>query len=218
MRVILLGAPGSGKGTQSVLIQEEYGVPQVSTGDILRQAIAKETQVGLKAKEFVSSGAYVPDDVILELVRNRLDEADTEKGFILDGFPRTRAQAEGLDVIFEEKDISLTQAIRIVVSLESIVERVTSRRVCGECGAVYNLLSLPPKEEGICDRCGAKDLRQRPDDTEETVRGRLTTYEKLTAPLVDLYDARGQLAVVQGDKPVEEVFAEIRKILGESNG
>ena len=218
MRLILMGAPGSGKGTQSVLIQQEFGIPQISTGDILRQAIADGTSVGLKAQAFMSSGAYVPDDVILDLVRDRLKESDTEKGFILDGFPRTKAQAEGLDALFEEKGFELTQVLRIDVPMDSILRRVTNRRVCGNCGAVYNLLSLPPQEVGVCDRCGAQNLQHRPDDTEETVRHRLSTYAELTAPVVDLYDRRGQLTIVEGDKPVDEVFSEIRKILEKSNG
>lgn len=213
MRIVLLGAPGSGKGTQSALIEEKYGIPQVSTGDILRAAIAEGTSVGKKAEEYVNSGRLVSDEVMLELVRERIGKPDAQKGFILDGFPRTIPQAEGLDRILGERDLELDRVIKIDVPKKTILERMTSRRVCANCGAVYNLLSKLPEEDGVCDVCGKKELHQREDDTDETVRKRLHVYEAATAPLIDFYDMRKQLVIVDGDRVPQEVFADIERHL-----
>ena len=213
IRIILLGAPGSGKGTQSARLQQEYGIPQISTGDMLRQAMADGTPVGKKAASYVNSGGLVPDDVILDLIRDRLAEPDAAGGFIFDGFPRSIPQAEGLDRIFAESGLALDRAILIEVPYDEILERMTSRRVCGSCGAVYNLNTQPPRRPGVCDRCGSA-LTQREDDTEETVRHRLEVYEAATAPVVDYYRRRDLLSVVPGDAGVDEVFERVREVLG----
>ncbi len=213
MRIILLGAPGSGKGTQSERLVEKYAIPQISTGDILRKAMADGTDVGERAKAYVNSGSLVPDEVILDLIRDRLAEDDTSAGFILDGFPRSIPQAEGLDGLFEEAGTELDRAINIHVPVAVILKRMTSRRTCGECGAVYNLVFNPPTAEGVCDRCGATDLQQRKDDTEETVRKRLEIYQNSTAPLVDYYENQGKLAIIDGDQAPDQVFDAIVAIL-----
>jgi adenylate kinase len=189
-----------------------YGVPQISTGDILRKAVTDGTGLGKKAESFMSSGGLVPDDLILDMVRERLAEDDAEHGFILDGFPRSIPQAEGLERIFEESGMSLDRAIKIHVPDLSILKRMANRRVCGNCGAVYNLRSHPPKTDGICDRCGS-EITQREDDVEETVRHRLRIYETSTAPLVHYYERRGLLTVVEGDKPPLDVFEDIVRAL-----
>ena len=212
IRIILLGAPGSGKGTQSGRIQQQYGIPQISTGDMLRQAIAQGSPVGLKAESLMKKGALVPDEVILALVRERIAQPDAAKGFIFDGFPRSIPQAEGLDRMFQEAGQRLDRAILIDVPYRAILERMTARRVCGNCGAVYNLITQPPEKPGICDRCGGQ-LIQRADDTEETVRHRLEVYEATTAPLVEYYRERDLLSVVPGDDEVEAVFERVRQIL-----
>ncbi|MCA9727370.1 MAG: adenylate kinase [Candidatus Eisenbacteria bacterium] len=213
MRIILLGAPGSGKGTQSARIQEAYGVPQISTGDMLRAAIAEGSAVGKKAESFVKSGALVPDDVILDLIRDRVAKPDAAKGFIFDGFPRSLPQAEGLDRLFTETGMSLDRALLIDVPYERILARMTSRRVCGNCGAVYNVITQPPQKDGVCDRCGSA-LVQREDDTVETVRHRLDVYEANTAPLIEYYRKRDLLSVVPGDAGVDQVFRSVQEILG----
>lgn len=212
IRIILLGAPGSGKGTQSGRIQQEYGIPQISTGDMLRQAIANGTPVGLKAESLMKKGILVPDDVILDLVRDRIAQPDAAQGFIFDGFPRSIPQAEGLDRMFVESGTKLDRAILIEVPYGEILERMTARRVCGKCGAVYNLITHPPQKPGICDRCGG-EITQRADDTEETVRHRLEVYEATTAPVVEYYRERGLLSVVPGDAEVETVLERVRAIL-----
>ena len=212
IRIILLGAPGSGKGTQSGRIQQQYGIPQISTGDMLRQAIAQGSPVGLKAESLMKKGALVPDEVILDLVRERIAPPDAAKGFIFEGFPRSFPQAEGLDRMFQDAGQRLDRAILIDVPYRAILERMTARRVCGNCGAVYNLITQPPEKPGICDRCGGQ-LIQRADDTEETVRHRLEVYEATTAPLVEYYRERDLLSVVPGDDEVEAVFERVRQIL-----
>ncbi|MEZ4650178.1 MAG: adenylate kinase [Candidatus Eisenbacteria bacterium] len=213
MRIILLGAPGSGKGTQSAYLVDKYEIPQISTGDILRKAVADGTELGKQAESFMKSGGLVPDDVILGMVRERLQDDDTERGFIFDGFPRSIPQAEGLDDIFGETGMTLDRVLEIHVPFESILTRMTSRRVCAHCGAVYNLRGKAPRVDGICDRCGQADIVQREDDKEETVRHRLQIYETSTAPLVEYYDRRGLLAVVEGDKAPMDVFSDIVQIL-----
>lgn len=213
MRIILLGAPGSGKGTQSAYLIDKYEVPQISTGDILRRAVSERTSLGRKAESYMSSGGLVPDDLMMDMVRERLAEDDAEHGFILDGFPRSIPQAEGLDRIFAEAGMTLDRAIKIHVPDESILARMANRRVCANCGAVYNLRSHPPQQDGICDRCGRAEIIQREDDAEVTVRHRLRIYETSTAPLVEYYDRRGQLTVVEGDKSPLDVFEDIVRAL-----
>ncbi len=213
MRLVLVGPPGSGKGTQSEWMKKDLGIPQLSTGDMLRDAVARGTELGKRVKDYLESGRLVPDEVILDLMRERLEEPDAQKGFILDGFPRTVGQAEGLEQMLEAKGLSLDRVIEIRVGDDEIVRRLTSRRVCPKCKAVYNLHYKPPKKEGVCDVCGT-ELIQRDDDKEETIRQRLEVYRKQTAPLIDFYEKRGLLLVVDGNKGSDSARLQIRKALG----
>jgi adenylate kinase len=210
MRIVLLGAPGCGKGTQAALLFKKYGIPQVSTGDMLRAGIAAGSVLGEEARAHVAAGALMPDDLIQRLVGDRLARPDASRGFILDGFPRSIPQAEGLDRMLGAAGHRLDGVIKIAVGRAELLKRLTSRRICPGCAAVYNLLAQPPSEEGVCDRCGTK-LVQREDDTEATVRRRLQVYASATAPLIDWYDARRLLVIVHGEGPVESVF---RRIVG----
>ena len=199
MNLILLGAPGAGKGTQAEILSKKLDIPTISTGNILRAAIKNGTPVGLKAKSYMDSGKLVPDEVIIGIIGERLEEEDCRKGCILDGVPRTIAQAEAL----EKADIKIDAVIAIEISEEEILRRMSGRRVCEACGSSYNLEALPPRVEGICDNCGGK-LIQRKDDTPETVRERLKVYHTETEPLVDFYAERGLLkrVAVSGSKEV----------------
>ena len=188
-RVVLLGPPGAGKGTQAKLLQEEFAACQISTGDILRKAVAEKTPLGKEAARYLDSGALVPDDVIVKLVAERLKEKDCEKGFILDGFPRTIPQAESLDAILKQMSLSLNRVVSVQVPRAVIIERLAGRRSCKNCGALSHLAFSPPKRAGLCDRCGG-ELYQRQDDAEETIANRLKVYENQTAPLVDYYRQR----------------------------
>lgn len=210
MRIVLLGAPGSGKGTQAKKLVEQYSVAQISTGDLLRAAVAAGTELGRQAKAIMEAGELVPDDVVLGLIRERLGDPDTANGFILDGFPRNLAQAEALDALLAEQKLPLDGAVHIHVDREEIVKRITGRRSCGNCGAIYNVFFSPPKQEGICDKCAGTDLQHRADDNEETVRNRLEVYESQTAPLIDYYNERGLLKTVDGSGEVERIFADVR--------
>lgn len=213
MRIVFLGAPGSGKGTQSSRLREHYQIPLIATGDILRAEIATGTPLGIKAKGYVNEGQLVPDDVILEMIEKRMAGKDAERGFILDGFPRSLPQAEGLQRIIDGLGKRLDAVLKLDVSKKVLLERMTSRRVCGSCGAVYNLSSsLAPSTAGRCDRCGAA-LVLRADDTDETVKKRLLVYEAATAPLIDYYDAQGLLVIIHGENSVEEVNEEIIRAL-----
>ncbi len=212
MNLILLGPPGAGKGTQAKMISEKYGIPQIATGDILREAVAKGTELGKKAKEYMDRGELVPDEIVIGIVKERLKQPDCEKGFILDGFPRTLAQAEALDKMLEELGKKLDAVINIDVSEEEIVKRIVNRRTCRNCGAVYHLIFNPPKVEGKCDKCGG-ELYQRDDDKEETVRERLRVYRERTEPLIEYYKKKGLLYDVDGTKDIEGVFKQIDEIL-----
>ena len=192
MKLILLGAPGAGKGTQAEILCKQLGIPTISTGNILRAAIKDGTPTGLKAKSYIDAGALVPDEVIIGIVDERLAQEDCKNGYILDGVPRTIAQAEAL----EKAGISFDAVVSIEISEEEILRRMTGRRVCEACGSSYNVVAVPPRREGICDNCGGK-LIQRKDDTPETVRERLKVYHKETEPLVDFYAQRGLLRPVQ---------------------
>jgi len=207
MNIVLLGAPGAGKGTQAQKMIDAYEIPQISTGDILRAAVAAGTQLGLEAKRYMDAGELVPDDVVIGLVKARLAEPDTDKGFILDGFPRTTAQAEALDAELIVLGKAIDSAIAITVDPEVIVTRLTSRRVCRACGAITNASA-----GDTCPKCGG-DLYQRDDDNETTVRNRLDVYERSTAPLIDYYRTQGLLNEIDGDRPVDEVFAEVQAVL-----
>jgi len=212
MNLILLGAPGAGKGTQAKFIVEKYGIPQISTGDMLREAVAKGTELGRKAKEFMDQGKLVPDDIVIGIVKERLKQKDCERGFILDGFPRTKAQAEALDKIMEEMGKKIDAVINISVPEEEVVRRIVNRRTCRKCGAIYHLIYDPPKKPGTCDRCEG-ELYQRDDDREEVVRQRFSVYRKSTEPLIDYYRKRGILYDVDGRKDIGEVKAEILSVL-----
>ena len=209
MRLILLGAPGAGKGTQAEILSRKLGIPVISTGNILRAAMKNGTPVGLKAKQYVESGALVPDDVIIGIVEERLSESDCANGYILDGMPRTIPQAEAL----EQRGIQIDCALSIDVDDETIVQRMSGRRTCLNCGATYHVVSAPPKAEGVCDTCGS-ELTVRKDDAPETVRNRLAVYHRETEPLLDFYAQRGKLKTVKNQPSIEATTAEIAGVLG----
>ncbi|MGA3056151.1 MAG: adenylate kinase [Candidatus Korobacteraceae bacterium] len=224
--IVLLGPPGAGKGTQAKLIAETYGIPQISTGDILRDNVARKTELGVKAKEIMARGDLVPDELVCGMVADRLMQADCIRGFILDGFPRTVRQAEWLDAQLEKmragKDGKGQQAfappvvIRLVVEYNQLLQRLTGRRSCPTCGLIYNVYYQPPKVQGICDVDGTPLVTRR-DDTEEVITERLKAYEQLTLPLVEYYGARGRLIEVNGDQPVEAVMAQTFKAIENVN-
>ncbi len=199
MKLILLGAPGAGKGTQAEFIADHFGIPSLSTGNMLREAVEKGTETGKKAKSFMDAGGLVPDDVIIGIIKDRLAQPDAAKGFILDGMPRTCAQAEAL----ENMGVSIDLALNIDVSDEEIVRRLSGRRVCETCGASYHTINKPSKVPDVCDRDGGK-LIIRKDDEPETILARLKTYHEMTEPLIGFYEQRGKLATIDGSLPVEE--------------
>lgn len=213
MRIILLGAPGAGKGTQAKIISEKFSIPHISTGDIFRANIKGNTPLGLKAKAFMDKGELVPDELTVEIVKDRLGNADCVNGFILDGFPRTIPQAEYLDKVLLQMNINLDVALLINVKDEDIIERMSGRRVCTNCGATYNVVFNPTKEEGICDVCKSAVI-QRADDAAETVLNRLETYHKQTQPLINYYEKAGKLKVAEGAGEVEETSRRVMKVLG----
>ncbi len=210
MRVVLLGAPGSGKGTQGERITKKYGIPQFSSGDILRKAIREGTELGVKAKGCINKGNLVPDSVIVDVMAVRLAEADCRNGFILDGFPRTIGQAKGLDDILNKIKSRLDAVICINVSEESVVERLGGRRQCPKCSAIYHVEYQPPAKSGICDKCGF-DLYQRDDDKEETIKNRLKIYRSETAPLLDYY--KDILHNIDGARDPSEVFKDVSSLI-----
>jgi adenylate kinase len=212
MRLILLGGPGVGKGTQAQKLSEKLDVPHISTGNILRQAVEDKTDMGLMAKSYMDKGELVPDEVVIGIVRERLAQPDAKKGFILDGFPRTVPQAEALDKLIDDLNIPLDSVIYINASESVIVKRLSLRRTCRDCKAVYHLEHSPPKEAGVCDRCGG-ELYQRDDDKEETIRKRLQVYKEQTSPLIDYYKKSGKLIEISGDGSIDEVYASICEAL-----
>lgn len=212
MRLVLLGPPGAGKGTQAAKLTECFGIVQISTGDIFRWNIKNETELGVKVKEFLAEGKLVPDELTIDLVWDRLDKDDCGEGYLLDGFPRTIKQAEALSDGLKERDQELNAVINFNVPEEVLIRRLAGRRVCPECGASYHVDTHPPKVAGVCDRCGTA-LIQRDDDKESVVRGRLEVYRSSTAPLIDYYRERGLLVDVDGTKPVDEVTEDIRKAI-----
>jgi len=209
-RIILLGAPGSGKGTQARQLAGEWGVPQIATGDMLREAAAQGSPLGLEAKRHMDSGALVPDGVVIGLVAERLGRPDAKAGFVLDGFPRTVTQAEALDRLLGEQGLPLERVVFLDVSREELLRRLTGRRVCRQCGTAYHLVSAPPRTADRCDLCQG-DLYQRADDAPAAVARRLDVYEKQTAPLLAYYERRGLLAAVRGEGAMDGVTAGIRK-------
>ncbi len=214
MRIVLLGPPGAGKGTQAKMIARDLGISVLSTGDIIRLAIKNQTPWGKKAEKFVESGRLVPDDVVIGIVKEKIDQDNLWSGFILDGFPRTIKQAEALEEMLKEKGLSLDVVLYFAVDKEEVIKRLSSRRVCENCQTTYNLFSNPPLQEGICDRCGGK-LVQRDDDKPEVIRQRLETYEKETKPLIDFYEKRNLLYVIPSNGPIEEVYNKVKEVLEE---
>lgn len=214
MKIIMLGAPGAGKGTQAKKIAEKYSIPHISTGDIFRANIKNGTELGRKAKEYMDQGLLVPDELTCDLVVDRINQEDCANGYILDGFPRTIPQAEALDAALKKMGTSIDYAIDVDVPDSNIVNRMSGRRACVGCGATYHLVFNAPKKEGICDVCGEK-LILRDDDQPETVQKRLTVYHDQTQPLIDYYKNAGVLKTVDGTADMEDVFAAIVNILGE---
>ena len=212
MNLILLGPPGAGKGTQAQMIVDRYHIPQVSTGDILRKAVKEGTPLGKKAKSFMDQGQLVPDKVVIDIIDERLRASDCDPGFILDGFPRTIAQAEALQPILTKMGKSIDHVINIEVDTEELVRRLTGRRTCKNCGAMFHNLFHPPKKEGSCDRCGGS-LYQREDDKEETIRIRLNEYQRQTAPLIQYYQLKNCLRSILGVGGQKEIFERIVRLL-----
>jgi len=212
MRLILLGPPGAGKGTQAANIVNKYQLPHISTGDIFRANIKQGTDLGNRAKAFMDKGELVPDSLVVELVEDRLQQDDTKIGFMLDGFPRTLPQAEALDSVLENMGSTLNYVINIVVDPSVLVERAVGRRICRDCGATYHVNFNPSKKEGVCDQCSG-ELYQRSDDNEETVTNRIAVYTNETAPLVDYYKNSGKLVTINGLQDIDKVFVDIEKAL-----
>ena len=214
MKIIMLGAPGAGKGTQAKMIADKYSVPHVSTGDIFRANIKNGTELGMEAKKYMDQGLLVPDELTVKILLDRVAQDDCKNGYVLDGFPRTIPQAEVLDNELTKLDETIDFAIDVNVPDENIINRMSGRRACLACGATYHIAHVPPKQEGICDRCG-KELVLRDDDKPETVKNRLEIYHEQTQPLIDFYTKKGVLKTVDGTVPMNEVFEAIVAILGE---
>ena len=213
MNLVLMGLPGAGKGTQAERIVAQYGIPHISTGDMFRAAMKEETELGLQAKSFMDKGELVPDEVTIGIVRERLSKEDCQTGFLLDGFPRTVPQAEALEQILESLNKKIDYVINIDVDKEILMERLTGRRICKNCGATYHLVFNPPANEGVCDRCGG-ELYQRADDNAETVQKRLDVNIQQSQPLLDFYNEKGYLRTIDGQQDIEKVFADIEQLLG----
>ena len=212
MRLVLLGPPGAGKGTQAKLLQEHFDIPQISTGDILRRAAKEGTTFGKRAKKYMDRGELVPDSVILDIVEERLSADDCHKGFLLDGFPRTVVQAEAFQTMLDRQNQVLDGAVSLRVPRQKLVARLSGRRACRQCGAMYHVRFNPSKKEGVCDQCGG-DLYQRADDREETIEARMEVYDRETAPLLEHFRQKGLLREVDGSKTTDEVFREILRQL-----
>jgi len=214
LRTILLGAPGAGKGTQAAKIVEKYNIPHISTGDIFRDNIKRQTELGMRAQEYMNKGELVPDDLTCEIATTRLLEDDCKNGFLLDGFPRTVYQAEKLDEFLKAHGQNLDKVIDVEVDNEALIARLTGRRVCKNCGATFHVINIPPKEEGICDNCG-NPLIQRDDDSEATARNRLSVYAEQTLPLIDFYKKQGVLVEIDGEGDPDKVFEAIAEAIGD---
>ena len=212
MKIIMLGAPGAGKGTQAKMIAEKFNIPHISTGDIFRANIKNDTELGKKAKEFMDKGQLVPDELTVEILLDRVAADDCKNGYVLDGFPRTIPQADVLDKELTKLGDKVDFAINVDVPDENIVRRMSGRRACLKCGATYHIEHIPPKQEGICDKCGS-ELVQRDDDKPETVQNRLSVYHEQTQPLIDYYNKKNILKSVDGTKDMQEVFSDIVNIL-----
>ena len=212
MKIIMLGAPGAGKGTYAKKITQKYDIPAISTGDIFRENIKAGTVLGKKAKGYMDAGNLVPDELVCDLVVDRLQQEDCKNGYILDGFPRTIPQAEALTEALKKQDDGIDFALEINMADEAIVERMAGRRVCEKCGATYHIVNIPPKKEGICDECGG-NIILRDDDAPETVKKRLEVYHEQTAPLIEYYKNLGLLSVIDGSKGLEQCVADISAVL-----
>jgi adenylate kinase len=213
MKIIMLGAPGAGKGTQAKMLAEKYGIPHVSTGDIFRANIKNQTELGMEAKKYMDQGLLVPDELTVKILLDRVAKDDCKNGYVLDGFPRTIPQAEVLDKAVSELNESIDFAINVDVKDENIIRRMSGRRACLKCGATYHIEHIPPKQEGICDTCGS-ELVLRDDDKPETVQKRLAVYHEQTQPLIDYYNKKGILREVDGSQDMKDVFNAIVAILG----
>ena len=213
MKIVFMGPPGAGKGTQAEKIVENYQIPHISTGDMFRKAIKDQTELGMEAKRYMDQGALVPDHVTIGIVKDRLSESDCKSGFLLDGFPRTVDQAKALDEILTSLDSKIDYVINIDVDWDILKERLTGRRICRSCGATYHMIFNPPKNADVCDKCGG-ELYQRKDDNEETVGNRLNVYVSQTKPLLDYYSLAGNLVNINGQQSIDLVFEEIREVLG----
>ena len=212
MRIVLLGAPGAGKGTQAKKLIEKYGIPQISTGDLLRAAVAAGTPLGKEAKSYMDKGELVPDSVVLGMVEERLKQDDCKKGYILDGFPRNTAQAETLDKMLASLNMALTAAVSVDVPFDDLMKRLTGRRTCKACGQMYNVYFSAPKKDGVCDKCSG-ELFQRDDDKEATIKKRLEVYTAQTEPLMGYYKNKGILKSVAGTGSIDEIFNKVCAIL-----
>ena len=212
MRIVLIGAPGGGKGTQAKLLVEKYGIPQISTGDLLREAVKAGSPLGMKAKQAMDSGQLVSDEIVLGMIKDRLAQSDAQKGFILDGFPRNIPQAEALDKLLNDVNKPLQAGMLIDVDFNILMQRLTGRRTCSSCGQMFNIHTSPPRIEGRCDKCGG-NLEHRADDNEETIGNRLRVYEQETAPLVDYFRKQGKLRTIRGVGEVDSIFAAIQRVL-----
>jgi adenylate kinase len=212
MNLVLMGLPGAGKGTQAEKIVEKYGIPHISTGDMFRAAIKESTELGLQAKSFMDQGNLVPDEVTIGIVRERLSKEDCAEGFLLDGFPRTVAQAEALENILSDLNKKIDYVINIDVDQEFLMERLTGRRICKSCGSTYHLVFNPPIKDDVCDRCGG-ELYQRADDNAETVQNRLEVNQKQTKPLLDFYEGKGYLRNINGQQDIRKVFDDLDQLL-----
>ncbi len=216
MRIVLLGPPGAGKGTQAAILTDHYKVLHLATGDLLREEVAKVSELGLKAKGYMEKGELVPDELVIDMVINKLNSPEAEKGFILDGFPRNVAQAEAFGKRLVEKIINLDSVIYLETSEDIIVKRLSGRRICRACGAVYHVVNIPPKVKGVCDKCGG-ELYQRKDDTIETIKNRLEVYNQQTAALIDYYKKENKLFIVSGDVDARELFTKIQEYFKKQN-
>lgn len=212
MNILFMGPPGAGKGTQAEVIVDTFGIPHISTGDAFRLAIKQGTPVGLKAKEFIDQGLLVPDDVTVGIVRERLQQTDCEKGFLLDGFPRTLSQAESLQQLLHDQGRELDHVINLKVDRDKLLARLTGRRICKSCGSTYHVIFNPPKQEGVCDKCGG-ELYQRSDDTADKVGTRLDEYINKTAPLLQFYEEKGLLREVDGEQEIDTVSEQVVSLL-----